>query len=88
MAYRLAENIQVRKESWGLIFYSQTRHKILFIRSADWLYPRHFDGNWTFANIINESSTRTGIPAKLIENAIRKPIDNLLTNGMVNDKLR
>ncbi len=87
MFYYLPNGVQVRKEIWGLLFYSQTQHKILFVKSADWLYPRHFDGTWTFSTIVDEVSTRTGTPRVFIENTVRKCIGKLLDNGTVANEL-
>jgi hypothetical protein len=86
--YRLAENIQVRQESWGLLFYSQLGHKIVFVKCFDWLQPKHFNGTWALTDIVNDASARTGTSSGLLDCALRKSIDNLLKNGMVINELR
>ena len=87
MACRLADHVQVRKENWGLLFYSQTRHKLCFVRSSDWLYPEHFDGSWTFESIVDDIATRTGTPAEIIERSMPKLAQSLTANRVVIDGL-
>ena len=83
MACRLAENVQVRKEDWGLLFYSQKRHKVCFVRSGDWLYPHHFDGTWTPAGIVEDIARRTGTPAEIIERSLPGVSGQLTGKGMI-----
>ena len=85
--YRLAQGVQVRKEIWGLLFYSQSDHKIHFIRSKDMLYPWHFDGTWTFDHIIREIAERLEIPFEAVERSIKKVIDRLIEKEMVVNEL-
>jgi hypothetical protein len=87
MVYRLAEDVQVRKESWGLLFYQQLRHKVYFVRSGDWLYPRHFDGSWTFHDMVGDIGRRTGTPAEITERSIQKLTGHLLNNRMIINEL-
>ena len=86
MAYRLKENVRVRKESWGLLFYLLAPHKICFVRSGDWLYPRYFDGTWTFAGLVGDIARRTGTPAEIIERSIQKLIEYLMSNRIIVDE--
>ena len=87
MPCRLADNVQVRKEDWGLLFYSQARHKLCFVRSGGWLYPEHFDGSWTFEGIVDDIAVRTDTPAEIIERAIPKLTETLAANRMIVDEL-
>ena len=87
MACRLAEGVQVRKESWGLLFYSQPRHKLCFVRSGDWLFPRHFDGTWTFERMVDDIAEHTGTPAEIIERSMPKLSGQLATNGVIVNEL-
>jgi hypothetical protein len=86
MALHLAKNVQVRKEDWGLLFYSPARHGVCFIRSGDWLYPRYFDGTWTFDDMVDDISERTETPTKPIEQIMRKLIPNLVERRMIVDE--
>jgi len=88
MPCRLAPNVQVRQESWGLLFYLQTRHKVCFVRSGDWLYPAHFDGTWTFESIIDDIARRTGTPAEIIERSLPRLAKHLTSSRMITDEVR
>jgi len=88
MPYRLADNVQVRKESWGLLFYQQPRHKMCFVRSGDWLYPSHFDGRWTDKGIIDDISKRIGTPAEIIERSLPKLTTHLTSSRMITHEVR
>ncbi len=85
MTYRLADYVQVRKESWGLLFYHQPRHKILFVKSGDWLYPEHFDGAWTFEKLLEDIGRRTGKSIENISSSLTKLTQRLTANGMLLD---
>jgi hypothetical protein len=83
MSYRLAANVQVRKESWGLLFYLPAPHRVCFVRSGDWLYPRHFDGTWTPESIADDIAGRTGTPAEIIERSLSRLTDHLTKNRVI-----
>jgi hypothetical protein len=83
MFYRLANNVQVRKEGWGLLFYSQIQHRIVFVKSRDWLFPRHFDGTWSFELMVKDITLRTKAGAENIEHRLQLSLDNLLKNGLI-----
>jgi hypothetical protein len=87
MTYRLADNVQVRKESWGLLFYSQPRHKVSFVRSGEWLSPAHFDGTWTFESMTKDISGRTSGHIEIIERTLRKLTENLAAGRMITDEI-
>ncbi len=88
MTCRLAEHVQVRKEGWGLLFYSQSRHKVCFVRSGDWLYPRHFDGTWTLPAIAADIAGRTGAPVEIIERALPGLAGHLTAKGVICREVR
>lgn len=88
MTCRLADNVRVRKESWGLLFYVPSRHRVCFVRSGDWLYPRHFDGTWTFDTIVADIAERTGTPAEIVERSLPKLTGQLAAKRMIADEVR
>lgn len=83
MLNRLAKNVQVRKESWGLLFYSSAQHKIRFIKSGNLLYPGHFDGTWTFENVVDEVSEKTGSSQTIIKPLLEKAFNLLKNSGFI-----
>ena len=84
----LAENVQVRKENWGLLFYSHPRHKVCFVRSGSWLEPAHFDGGWSLEGLAADIAGRTGKPTATVAKSLDKLTGYLIENGMVADELR
>jgi hypothetical protein len=85
MSICLADNIQVRQESWGLLFYRSVPHRVYFVKSGNWLKPSHFDGSWTCTDIIFEISQRTGAPPEIIERSLSRLTDNLLKNQVIHE---
>lgn len=83
----LAENVQVRKESWGLLFYSQPRHKLSFIRSGNWLEPEHFNGDWSLEEMATDIAMRIGKPIESVREPLSKVAGRLIENGMIVDGL-
>ena len=88
MVCRLASGVQVRKESWGLLFYTSARHKIRFVRSGDLLYPRHFDGTWTLENIVDDAARRSGNSVRNIQTSLLKLTRYLLDSELIADESR
>jgi putative mycofactocin binding protein MftB len=83
LAYRLANDVQVRKEAWGLLFYRQAEHKVYFVRSGEWLKPEHFDGTWTLENLTQDIAKRTGALVENIKTALPKLTERLTANRML-----
>ena len=71
MRYRLARGVQVRKEDWGLLFYSQGESKIYFAKSADWLYPVYSEGNSRPDSLCYDEAGGTGTHPKLLSTPSR-----------------
>lgn len=87
MSFHLAANVQVRKESWGLLFYRQALHKLCFVRSGNWLLPNHFDGSWTAEGIVNDVAGRTGAPSEIIERSLTALTGYLIKNRVIADEI-
>ncbi len=83
MGLTLAENVRVRGESWGLLFYLRDQHRIYFARSQDWLSPSHFDGTWTFDRLVEDIAQRTTKTPNHVLVPLQKLIDRLVGNGAV-----
>jgi putative mycofactocin binding protein MftB len=88
VSFCLADGVQVRRESWGLLFYRPGPHKLCFVKSGDWLNPAHFDGSWTFAAIIDDVSRRTGVSRGTIERSFLRLADRLVKNRVILDEIR
>ena len=83
MVYHLAKGVQVRKEDWGLLFYSQGENKIYFAKSGDLLQPIHSDDTFKLAINHSEKSNSSANSAKSIEESIQKLIASLIERGIV-----
>jgi len=88
MPLRLAADVRVRRESWGLLFYRQAPHKLCFVKSGDWLQPAHFDGTWTLETIIDDVSRRTGAPPEIIARVLPRLTGRLIKNRIIADEIR
>jgi putative mycofactocin binding protein MftB len=79
MIYHLAEGVQVRKEDWGLLFYSQGDHKIYFAKSGDRLRPLSSDGNHRPDSLYDDEAGNTA----LTEHSVQKLIKHLVERGII-----
>jgi putative mycofactocin binding protein MftB len=87
MLCRLAPGVQVRRESWGLLFYHPARHKLCFVRSGDWLSPAHFSGSWTMEHITEDIAQRTGASLDNINRLLPKLTQRLAKSRMIADEV-
>jgi putative mycofactocin binding protein MftB len=87
VAYRLANNVQVRKESWGLLFYSSDKHKLRFVKSGEWLEPEHLDGTWTMLRLAEDVAGHRGSPVEVIQPSIHKLLDYLVDSELIINEL-
>lgn len=83
MVYRLADGVQVRKESWGLLFYSSSKHKLRFVKSGDLLHPRYFDGTWTAERMIEDAAGIKGSNNRALGPSILKLIKYLVDSELI-----
>jgi hypothetical protein len=88
MSICLAVNVQVRQESWGLLFYRPAPHRVYFVKSGDWLKPTYFDGSRTLTAIVSEISQRTGISPEIVERSVSSLTDRLLKNQVIINEIR
>jgi putative mycofactocin binding protein MftB len=84
---RLAANVQVRQESWGLLFYASLQHKLRFVKSGDWLRPGDFDGTWDYHRLAAAIARRRDTPAEVVERSLKKLVQYLTRNGLIIDEL-
>lgn len=88
MTCRLANHVQVRKESWGLLFYSSSKHKLRFVRSGELLYPRYFDGTWTPEQMVDDAAARQSKPVITLQPSFRKIVKYLVDSELIIDESR
>jgi putative mycofactocin binding protein MftB len=80
MVYRLAEGVQVRKEGWGLLFYSQGKSKIYFVKSGDRLHPLSYDGTFQPDSLEYRPTNSLDI---LSEHPAQRLISQLVERGLI-----
>jgi len=83
----LAKNVQVRKESWGLLFYSQDSHRLLFVKSGNWLAPENLKEGCDLDSLIDKAVQRIGCSSQVAIEVLTKLINNLSKNGMIVNEL-
>jgi putative mycofactocin binding protein MftB len=83
MIYRLAKGVQVRKEDWGLLFYSQAKSKIYFVKSGNRLLPVYSDGRFQPDSLFFEETEDTVTSAQVIEHSVPKLISHLMERGII-----
>lgn len=83
MRYRLATGVQVRKEDWGLLFYSQGESKIYFAKSGDWLYPAYSNGTSRHDSLCFDVADGTRTASQAIEHSVQKLISYLVGRGII-----
>lgn len=88
MSFQLVDGVQVRRESWGLLFYRPAPHKLCFVKSGDWLRTEHFEGAWTYASIVDDICRRTGAPVEVIERSLPRLTARLIKNRVISDEVR
>ena len=86
MIYRLAKGVQVRKEDWGLLFYSQGEHKIYFVRSDNRLQPLYSDGTFQPDSLYWGETNIKGSSPEVIEHSVPKLMTHLVERGIIVDK--
>jgi hypothetical protein len=87
MPLRLGESVQVRRESWGLLFYRMKTHKVCFVKSGDWLRPEYFDGTWDVPAMVADIAGRTGVPFETIERSLPRLASRLIGNQVITDEV-
>ncbi len=88
MVLQLAPLVQVRKENWGLLFYSQARHKVTFVKSGELIQPQYFDPGWDIDSILKDIGQRTGKDRSALAKEVERLVDQLLKSKVVEDGLR
>jgi hypothetical protein len=82
MIYHLAKGVQVRKEDWGLLLYSQAESKIYFVKSGNRLHPAYSDGRFQPDSLrCNEADSTDS--SDFMPHPIQKLISHLIERGLI-----
>lgn len=81
--YRLCKGVQVRSETFGLLFYNYVGPKIYFVPSKDLVDERFFSGAQSFSDLIHAVKTRKGWSEKHTEQQLLALFRQLEKIGLV-----
>lgn len=81
--YVLADGVQVRRETFGLLFYNYRGPRLYFLPSKDLFDSDFFDGHQSAADLIRTISTRHGWPRQWIEDRIEQVLTLLESKGLI-----
>jgi putative mycofactocin binding protein MftB len=84
--YRLCQGVQVRSESFGLLFYHYDGPKLYFVRSGDLVDEHFFAGQQSFGEIVDLLGETRGWPRETAQQQLAKLMQLLKTRGLVDEQ--
>ena len=81
--YRLANGVQVRKESFGLLFYDYKGPRLYFVPSKDLLTDSFFNGEKSVKDITGSLAASGEKYRKKIQERILKLLDIIEAKGLI-----
>ena len=81
--YRLSVGVQVRNETFGLLFYNYRGPRLYFVPSKDIIDAEFFNGRQSVSGLIDSISTRRGWPWTETEKRIRLILSKLAEKGLI-----
>ena len=81
--YVLADGVQVRRETFGLLFYNYRGPRLFFLPSQDLFDRDFFDGRHPAADLIGAIWTRHDWPRKWIEDRVEQVLTLLESKGLI-----
>lgn len=87
-AYRLQSGVRVRKEKFGLLFYSRNGPKLTFVYSGQWIRPDFFSGRFTLSEWLDHErlKARKEMNEDLLK-AIETLLSRLVNKGLIIETL-
>ncbi len=81
--YRLASGVQVRKESFGLLFYDYKGPRLYFVPSKDLLTDSFFNGDQSVKDVTDSLAASGEKSRKKIQEHILKLLDIIEAKGLI-----
>jgi putative mycofactocin binding protein MftB len=81
--YVLADGVQVRRETFGLLFYKYRGPRLYFLPSQDLFDSDFFEGHQSAADLIGTICTRHDWPRKWIEDRVEQVLTLLESKGLI-----
>ena len=83
MSFRLTAGVQVREESFGLLFYNYRGPRLYFVPSGDLIGADFFDGRQSVGDLIASITSRKGLAGIDISKRITMILDKLAEKGLI-----
>jgi hypothetical protein len=86
--YRLHKGVRVRKENFGLLFYSRNGPKLTFVHSGSWIHPDFFSGHFTLKEWLKSKrlcDSEEKFPG--LESKISRALSKLADRGLIVETL-
>jgi len=80
--YRLNQNVQVRAEKFGLLFYDRRGPSLFFVGSKNLIEPEFFEGKETPRGLVEKTKTG-GLHEDRLEGALRSLLAKLVQKGLI-----
>ena len=84
MSYRLADGVQVRAETFGLLFYNYRGPRLYFVPSQDLIDVDFFNGRQSVSGLISSICARKGWTKSQVEKKITQVLAKLEDKGLIN----
>jgi putative mycofactocin binding protein MftB len=83
MRYRPTDGVQVREETFGLLFYNYRGPRLYFVPSKDLIDADFFSGRQTVSGLIKYICTRKGLAQAEVGERIAKILAKLEDKGLI-----
>jgi len=83
MSYRPADGVQVREETFGLLFYDYRGPRLYFVPSKDLIDVGFFTGRQSVSELIASICARKECTKALVEERIRQVLAKLEDKGLI-----
>jgi putative mycofactocin binding protein MftB len=84
--WKLAEGVQVRRERFGLLFYSSWGPRLYFLSSKDLIEESFFEGKETVRGLVESIHKKYGFSVFSIQEKVSQILESLQTKGLINEQ--
>ncbi len=81
--YRLVEGVQVRNESFGLLFYDYRGPRLYFVPAKHLISDAFFEGKESVADVLDRLAKKMPWPRDRIQTRLRQVLEALERKGLV-----
>ncbi len=84
MRFKLADGVQVRDETFGLLFYNYRGPRLYFVPSKDLIDAAFFNGRQSVSGLIASTCDRKGWTKAQVKERIAQVLTKLEDKGLIN----